>query len=327
MKKLNTICAVVAVMLAICGVAQAAITIDTVAVGNVGNAVDTHGSGYGAVNYAYSMGKYEVTSGQYTEFLNKVAATDAYGLYGTDMGPGYSFDCGITRTGSSGSYSYSVDSSFVNRPVNNISWGDAARFANWMSNGQPTGAQTSATTEDGSYYLNGATSNSALMAVTRKAGATWVIPNENEWYKAAYYDAVAAGYYNYATGTDTKPSKTIVNPDPGNNANINHALTDPYSTVVGEFENSGSPYGTFDQTGNIDEWTESAFDASNRIRRGGGSFNVPSGYLDMYDIDCGYNHNVPTNDSYSNGLRVAFIPEPATMCLLGLGGLLLRRKK
>jgi formylglycine-generating enzyme required for sulfatase activity len=330
MKKVITICAVVAAVLVLNGTAEA-IIVDTVAVGNAGNTADTHGAGYGAVDYAYNMGKYEVTARQYTAFLNAVAATDTYGLYGTDMSPSSGFNCGITRTEVTGNpygtYSYSVDSSFANRPVNNTTWGDATRFANWMANGQPVGAQNAATTEDGSYYLNGATSQSALMAVTRKAGATWVLPTEDEWYKAAYYDAANTRYYNYATGSDTKPSNTIVDPDGGNNANINLAIDSPFWTVVGEFENSESPYGTFDQTGNINEWTESAYDVSNRIKRGGSRFNVPSGYLETYDIDCDYNHLSPSSEYYSDGFRVAQVPEPATICLLGLGGLLLRRRK
>ena len=316
-----------ALCLALVSTAPAAICIETVPIGNVDNVADTHGDGYGAVDYAYSIGKYEVTSGQYTEFLNAVAATDTYGVYDTGMAPTSGFNCGITRTVVTGNpygiYSYSVDSAYVDRPVNNISWGAAVRFANWMANGQPVGAQTTATTEDGSYYLNGAVSRSALMAVTRKAGATWVLPTEDEWYKAAYYDADNTCYYNYATGTDTKPSNTIVDPDGGNNANINSGTF----TLVGEFENSDSPYGTFDQTGNLKEWTESAYGSLDRIWRSGSSFNVPSGYLETYDIDCNYNHYDPTNDYYSDGFRIALVPEPSTMSLLALGGLALIRRR
>lgn len=52
-----------------------AVSIETVPVGNPGNA------GYAPVGYTYNIGKYEITAGQYTEFLNAVAATDTYGLY------------------------------------------------------------------------------------------------------------------------------------------------------------------------------------------------------------------------------------------------------
>jgi hypothetical protein len=54
--------------------AHAQVTIDWVTVGNANNANDT--TGYGAVNYDYQIGKYDVTIGQYTAFLNAVAATD-----------------------------------------------------------------------------------------------------------------------------------------------------------------------------------------------------------------------------------------------------------
>lgn len=87
----------------------------------------------------------------------------------------------------------------VNKPIGYISWGDAARFANWLTNGQPTGMQGAGTTETGSYTLNGAMTNTALQAVTRNANARYVVPTENEWYKAAYYDptAGAGGGDNY----------------------------------------------------------------------------------------------------------------------------------
>ncbi len=54
-----------------------AVTIDMVSVGNAGNAADPL-TGYGSVSDAYAIGKYEVTIGQYSEFLNAVAATDSY---------------------------------------------------------------------------------------------------------------------------------------------------------------------------------------------------------------------------------------------------------
>ena len=66
------------------GTTARAITIATVPVGDVGNANDpATGNIYGSVNYPYRIGTYEVTAGQYTAFLNAVAATDTYGLYDT----------------------------------------------------------------------------------------------------------------------------------------------------------------------------------------------------------------------------------------------------
>src|SRR6478609_5125453 len=117
-----------------------AVTIDMVPVGNPGNAPDTryNSISVGSVANAYQIGKYEVTAGQYSEFLNAVAKADPNGLYNTAMG-GLPNDYGtnIQRTGSSPNYSYSVAADWANRPVNFVSFWDAARFANWLDNGQP----------------------------------------------------------------------------------------------------------------------------------------------------------------------------------------------
>ena len=89
-----------------------------VTVGNPGNAADTttgSGSyGYGSVPYVYQIGKYDVTIGQYCQFLNAVAATDTYGLYNSDLAlmSGWETNSmptvGIVQSGSPGSYTYSV---------------------------------------------------------------------------------------------------------------------------------------------------------------------------------------------------------------------------
>ncbi len=103
--------------------------------------------------------------------------------------------CNIIQSGTSGNFTYTAptvvgtQADWLNRPVNCIDWGDAARFCNWMTNGQPTNLGEAAnSTETGSYTLNGKTSGADLLTVTRNANAVWAIPTEDEWYKAAYYD-------------------------------------------------------------------------------------------------------------------------------------------
>ena len=85
---------------------------------------------------------------------------------------------GIIRSGNPEvGYTYSVASGYQNFPVTEVSWGDAARFCNWLANGQPdTGVENSTTTEDGSYALNGDLTDKALNLVTRSPNATYVIP-------------------------------------------------------------------------------------------------------------------------------------------------------
>ena len=83
----RTIIVAVAAMLLAPGAAQAVVGIETVPVGDPGNAADKRSiGGSGAVSYTYNIGKYEVTAGQYTAFLNAVAATDTYGLYNIEHG-------------------------------------------------------------------------------------------------------------------------------------------------------------------------------------------------------------------------------------------------
>ncbi|MBN1763620.1 MAG: SUMF1/EgtB/PvdO family nonheme iron enzyme, partial [Sedimentisphaerales bacterium] len=125
--KAMTLC-VTAAVLAMTGAALG-VEIETVTVGYTCNLPDS--TGYGAMDYKYDIGIYEVTAGQYTEFLNAVAATDTYGLYNPAMWTDED-GCKIQRSGSSGSYSYSVAAEWANRPVNFVCWGDAARFANWL---------------------------------------------------------------------------------------------------------------------------------------------------------------------------------------------------
>ncbi len=109
--------------------------------------------------------------------------------------------------------------------------------------------------------------------------------------------------------------------DTGNTANYydgDYTIGGPYrATEVGDFENSASPYGTFDQGGNLWEWNESAVTGSTRGLRGGFwasySVDLPASYR--------YRHN-PSYEYLGFGFRVASvspIPEPGSITLLVCG--------
>jgi formylglycine-generating enzyme len=317
-KRLNralVVLGVSCVSLAATGAAQAAITIAMVPVGNAGNAADP-ATGFGSVGYSYNMGKYDVTATQYTAFLNAVAKTDTYGLYNSNMASSFAA-AGISQSGSSGSYTYATTKN-GNFPINYVSWGDAARFANWLTNNQPTGAEGNGTTETGSYTLSGAITDAALNSVTRNANANYVIPTENEWYKAAYYNPASSSYYLYPTKSNSQPSN-VLSASGTNNANYyNGGYTDPtnYLTAVGAFAASSSPYGTFDQGGDVSQWNESVYGGSYRGLRGG-SFDDYDNYLQS-----GFNINgYPSFEVDLIGFRVSQVPEPTSVGVLALGGI------
>ncbi len=293
-------------------------------IGNPNNAADPS-TGCGNVSYTFKMAKYDTTVAQYCQFLNAVAQTDTYGLYT----PGMATDLPtihITESGSSGSYSYAVtgsDGQAANCPIFDVTWGDAARFCNWLQNGQPSAPEGNGTTETGAYTLNGGTSNAALMAVTRNPGAIDFIPSENEWYKASYYDPTlnggAGGYWAYPTKSNTAPINTL--PDTGNHANFydyygtgNGGYTDAtnYLTPVGEFEDSLSPFGAYDMGGDVFQWNEANFSGSSRGLRGG-SWNYNISFFLASSPRVNYN---PAGENGGFGFRVASVPEPGSIALL-----------
>jgi formylglycine-generating enzyme required for sulfatase activity len=324
-----------------------AVTIDMVLVGDAGNANDTGGNGIGRVDYEYQIGTYDVTIGQYAAFLNAADpnGTNPNDIYNVSMATDLNI-AGILYTAEANAGAkYSVinnggDSG--NRPITYVSWFDAARFCNWMTNGQGSGS-----TETGAYTLSGATSGDAVAA---NPGAAFRLPTENEWYKAAYYatnyGAVglfpgSPGYYEYATQSDFSPVN--VSGTFGNHANyidgvysVTQVSTyDPnqnYLTDVGAFSGSRSFYGTFDQSGNVWQWND--LDGTAGSTRGfrGGSWNesfLPS----LSSSSSGA--LTPSDERYFIGFRLASpvaVPEPSTyaMAVAGLacgGYTMFRRRK
>lgn len=312
LKRANLVVVLVMVVL-VFAMAVSAVTIDWVIVGDPGNAPDDTGRGH--VDYVYSISKYEVTNSQYSEFLNSVAASDTYGLYNPEMASGYGGTGGIRRSGSSGSYTYSVRVGHANMPVNYVNYYDCLRFVNWLANGQISGSQDSSTTEDGTYTFTGSTSVGG-----RKAGANVFLTSEDEWHKAAFYKggSTNAGYWIYSTQSNTLPNNNPPSSDTGNSANYYNsgwAVGSPYYlTDVGSYTLSDSAYGTFDQTGNMWEWNESVGGQLPAER--GGSWVSQSGRLPRWY----YGQSDPLDEVYSNGIRVASFFEPAVLLSLEIVG-------
>lgn len=278
--------------------ASALVTIDYVSIGNPGNTADPS-TGFGAVSYAYQIGKYEVTNAQYGEFLNTKGASNSGGIYNDSMA-----SRGITQVSGPSGFTYNVTAALANRPVVHVSWFDAARFANWMMNGQGSGDM-----ENGAYTLNGATSG----IITANIGAAVYIPTEDEWYKAAYYIAANTSYSLYPNGQNTIST-----------ADANYGNIVRTTTNVGSYTGDPSAYGTFDQGGNVSEWNDAVISGFFRGLRGGSwvfpQFVLGSPFLGNGD---------PTVENADIGFRVASVPEPTSLflALYSSSVILFRRKR
>ena len=271
-------------------------TIDFVRVGSAGNAADT--TGYGAVPYEYRVGTYEVTQDAVTKAM-------ASGLADVTAGE---------WTG--------------NQPVAPFSWYEAAAFVNWLNTSSGKTAAYDLTFSSGSWSMALWSSEQAWTAggtnLYRNKNAFYFLPSENEWYKAAYYNAAGANYFLFPTASNIDPI-AVASGTNANTANYNFAGLQPAAvTDAGGL----SPVLTMGQGGNVSEWMESAFDGTNssasqdRAVRGGSYQSVYyPGIITNPLISSARGIGVPSNEIRNLGFRVASVPEPSTYALMALAGL------
>ena len=317
--------------------------IEWVTVGDPGNTGTVRiGIEYGAVAASFQIMKYEFTNQQYTDFLNSVAATDTYSLYNAFMGS--EARGGISRSGSSGSYTYSAKTNMGDKPVNYVSWFDAARVSNWYQNG----ATSSSSTETGAYTLVSGQTSGTAPAVN--SGATFYVPTEDQWYKAAFYKGggTDAGYWLFATQSDAPPVPVTAGAtgigsagNIGNFANWDGAASwnnsqDGNVTTVGT-NGKPSAYGAFDMNGNVVEWNDlvGGLTGYDRGVRGGAWISNTAFSLSSDDT---YQAELAWGEGYAIGFRLASplsssVPEIDPSCfgsalalVIGSLGLLERRR-
>jgi hypothetical protein len=204
----------------------------------------------GGVNHRYGIGQLEITVAQWVKFLNTVDPTgrDKHHLYNpTESSAGWPKYGQIEMTSQAPmGHRYSVAfPEWADKPYGFADFLRAARFVNSLYNGRLLARQSSR--KEGFKYvtyrvrLSKQTERGMYdLAQQKRTGATrahtkgFVVPSQDEWIKAAYYDPSSGGtfsYWKYPTnpgvfgdGSATAPSVTSLDPT---NGNVTNAATQP----------------------------------------------------------------------------------------------------
>jgi len=267
------------------GVGGNTFSIPFVPIGNPGNAADT--STYGAVSSIFNMSTYAISQDE------------------------------ITKATASGLTSVTAGAWTGSQPAANMTWYEAAAFVNWLNTS--TGHSVAYNLNAGATALTLWTPSDAgynAANLYRNNNAYYFLPSENEYYKAAYYDpnkAGGAGYWQYATGSNTAPTAVASGTGAGTAVYGGGAVVAPAAV-----DQSGglSPYGTMGQTGNVYEWMESAFDGTNDVSSEGRAVRGGSWLAPASSLQSSIRLNsTPSSASNTIGFRVASVPEPSSTVL------------
>ena len=233
-------------------------------------------SGYGQVGYDYGIGTHEITADQWGKYIATTSAVNG-----------------------------TVPDTTGSQAVNNTSWNEAAQFVNWLNTSSGHQAAYSFN-ELGNVIQWGAGDQSATSAFRHK-DAVYVLPSEDEWVKAAYWNGTSLQTYS-------TPGDTLTDMDVNYNYKVDHIR----NVGIGSEEING----TYDMMGNVWEWNESAYDSARGFR--GGAYYDEEFYLRSSTSYSVY----PSFESEDLGFRVAAIPEPSSIALIGLfsGGVLAIRR-
>ena len=292
--------------------------------------------GRGSVNYEYRIGRYEITTTQWVEFMNA-----AYDRPQSDWLPhlrppdGGHWGAVATNPTVPGGLRWNVGAGQGLRGVGDISWRMAAMYCNWLHNDKSTAR---------SAFLNGAYDVSTFGfhpsgigfsdQLTHNANARFWIPTWDEWIKAAHYDPNKdgegqGGYWLTPISQDANitygpPGMRVSNAvypivaDPnGPLAQANSgwrdqfAGLDPWAIKLGAYADvAQSPWGLLDAAGGTDEWTETAefFDIFPTTRFiEGSAWRESLGAAQAGDIlpTNGQASDFPSFALFNNGFRIA----------------------
>jgi formylglycine-generating enzyme len=282
-------------------------TIDFVDIGNPGNVADTTGkpNPAGAVPYDYRIGKYEISRG----IIGAANAEAGLGLSLADM----------SSYGGNG----------PDQPATGVSWFGLAKFVNWLNTS--TGHAAAYKFDLQGVFQVWAPGDPGYNSANqyRNTLAKYVLPSNDEWYKAAFYNAATGTYFDYATGSNNAPTPTS-----GGTAAGTAVYAMPPQGAAEYFLAGGlSPYGTMGQSGNVHEWMESMWSSpfsqpanddpfGYRVIRGG-DFSTAQFLVNWLAANPSGLGSGPPDFSYAfTGFRVvSLVPEPSSGLCLAIGAM------
>ncbi|MBX9577107.1 MAG: formylglycine-generating enzyme family protein [Chthoniobacterales bacterium] len=251
---------------------------DLVPVGDPNNTADTPIApgvpGFGSVPTVYQIEKYDVTAEQYCMFLNAVAThADPHALYNLKMATDSDVACIIRYGNLNRGYSYFTIPGREKFPITYVNAFATLRFCNWLAHDQPIGYESPETTETGSFNQD---DQGAFSIATNNP--KWLLPTEDQWYKAAYYQPAKDGssgfYCSFGTGSYDPPVNSLSTISNSANYCLNSVFTTPTQprlTAVGTFTKTTSPCGAYDMAGDVSQWTMTTIlsDPNSFVVRGG----------------------------------------------------------
>lgn len=327
-----------AVLLSVAGAAGTALAdvdplsgIDLVRVGAVGNRAydgpDPFGlvTGRGSVGYEYSIGRFEITTSQWLEYVNTFTARSDPLLI-SQVGFPVHWGAGVDSTYSGPGVRYTLRpvANAGMLPVASITWRQAAMYCNWLHNGKSA---------DLSARLNGAYDASTFAFTSQgvwtdqaahSPGARYWIPTLDEWMKAVHFDPIASGpngevgrWWLQPNGTDT--ALTYGPPGQGQaNSGFELPGNGHWNIPLGSYPQTVTPWGLLDASGGTAEWTESIYITGSirgRILDGsaaGLSQNQSSDFLYWHGSDS------PASGGGVFGFRIASsVPSPGVLAAFG----------
>ncbi len=199
----------------------------------------------GSVGYPYRIGELEVTVSQYVAFLNTAdpAGSNRHDLFSTNetasAWPKYG-QIAFRKKARAGHHYSVAYPEWADKPYGFANFLRTARFANSLSNGKVLSkmpfsqhgfayviyrVRLSPKTERGMYDMRNP-------KTTRHRAKGFVVPSQNEWIKAAYYDPNGGGmysYWKYPTNPGTffdQPTQLSPDPSAPNTATLNPTTGD-----------------------------------------------------------------------------------------------------